>query len=154
MADAIDSSIIVAAVAQDEDHHSECLKLLHIGNCMARTHALSETFSTLTGGRLPERFGAAEVAQALQETVIPRIRVFDLTVAQLLGAMQEAELRGVRGGAIYDYLYLVSARLRNALRLFTLNVRHFRAFWRPGDPEIVHPRDATKLQPPEQSGAS
>lgn len=79
MADAIDSSILIAALAEKEDHHSVCLQLLLGGNCIARTHAFLETFSTLTGGRLPERYGAAEVAEALQGTVV---HWFDSLISQ------------------------------------------------------------------------
>ncbi|MCX6880214.1 MAG: hypothetical protein NTW21_41385 [Verrucomicrobia bacterium] len=56
-----------------------------------------------------------------------------------LDSYAEAPDRGVRGGAIYDYLHLVAARKGGATRLYTLNVTDFQAFQRPGDPEIVHP---------------
>jgi hypothetical protein len=45
----------------------------------------------------------------------------------------------VRGGGIYDYLHLVAARKAKAARIYTLNLSNFRAIYRPGDPEIVHP---------------
>lgn len=57
----------------------------------------------------------------------------------MLAAMREAESRGVRGGAIFDYLHLAAARHAGAQRFYTLNVSNFRAFYREGDPEIVHP---------------
>jgi hypothetical protein len=53
--------------------------------------------------------------------------------------MRETEARGVRGGAVFDYLHLAAARKAKAARFYTLNVSHFRSFHRPGDPEIVHP---------------
>ncbi len=57
----------------------------------------------------------------------------------MLRAMPEAELRGVRGGAIFDYLHLVATRKAKAGRLYTLNVAHFHAFYRPSDPVVLHP---------------
>jgi predicted nucleic acid-binding protein len=150
---AVESSILVAALAEREAHHGTCSALIRSA-CVIYIHALSETFSTLTGGRLVIRLGAAEVAHLIEETVLPFAQVATLSTAGMIGALREAETRGVRGGAIYDFLHLVAARDKNVERLYTLNVRHFRAFWRPGDPEVVHPRDATKLQPPEQTGAS
>jgi len=51
-----------------------------------------------------------------------------------------AQNRGVRGGGIYDYLHLAAARKAKAGRIYTLNLSNFRALYRPGDPEIAHPR--------------
>jgi hypothetical protein len=53
--------------------------------------------------------------------------------------MREAESRGVRGGAIFDYLHLVAARKAKVQKLYTLNVSNFVAFHRAGDPEILSP---------------
>ncbi len=64
-----------------------------------------------------------------------------LTPTEVLGAMKNAEARGVRGGAIFDYLHLVAARKAMVDRVVTLNVKHFRAFWRNGDPVVVHPAE-------------
>jgi len=47
--------------------------------------------------------------------------------------------RGVRGGAIYDYLHLVAARKSGAKKFYTLNLSDFLSFHRPGDPEILAP---------------
>src|SRR4051794_30871077 len=114
MADAVDSSVLVAALAQNEDHHASCLAVIRTGNCMARTHAFSETFSTLTGGQLIGRFRPAQVVEAFQQTVLWRVRVADLSLDQVIDAMREADARGVRGGAIYDYLHLVAGRIQKA----------------------------------------
>lgn len=154
MNDAVDSSVLVGAIVESEADHVACLAVMRRSGLLVNTHALSETFSSLTGGILKFRFSPAAAVQAIERAVLPRVDAVALTFEECLGALREAHGRGIRGGAIYDYLHLVSARSRSAPRLYTLNVRHFRAFWRPGDPEIVHPADATKLQPPEQSGAS
>jgi hypothetical protein len=57
----------------------------------------------------------------------------------VLSAFDEAESRGVRGGAIFDYLHLVTARHHAAVRFYTLNTSHFKSFRREGDPIIAHP---------------
>jgi len=62
-----------------------------------------------------------------------------LSETELLDAYAESESRGVRGGAIYDFLHLVAARKAGADRMETLNTTDFQAFWRPGDPSIAHP---------------
>ena len=45
----------------------------------------------------------------------------------------------VRGGAVYDYLHLVAARKAGVERIVTLDLRHFRALARAGDPRIEGP---------------
>lgn len=136
---ALDSGVIVAALRTAEAYHRECFELLDQPGLHMRAHAISESFSTLTGGRLGERLPADEVAQAMQQAILPRVATVDLTAAEHLAAIGEAQSRGVRGGAIYDYLHLVAARKIGADRLYTLNVSDFRSFHRPGDPVIVHP---------------
>lgn len=59
----------------------------------------------------------------------------------MLRAMREAEGRGVRAGANFDYLHLAAARKAKATRLYTLNVSNFRSFHRAADPAIVHPAE-------------
>jgi predicted nucleic acid-binding protein len=48
----LDSSVLIAALAPDEARHSESLALLKQGGNVVYAHAILETFSTLTGGRL------------------------------------------------------------------------------------------------------
>ena len=57
-----------------------------------------------------------------------------------MARVQSIELIGfVRGGAIFDYLHLVTARQHEADQFYTLNTSHFQSIWRDGDPAIVHP---------------
>lgn len=135
----IDTSVLVAAMVADEDSHAECDALLDAGSLGIFTHGLVETFSTLTGGRSAFRMSADDAATILEEDFAPSLEVISLTPIETLRAMRESKQRGVRGGAIFDYLHLVAARKAKAKRLYTLNVSNFRAFHRPGDPDIVHP---------------
>ena len=102
-------------------------------------HALTETFSILTGGRLGLRIPAVDAASILKDQVAPRLDLEPLNEIDLLTAYGESEARGIRGGAIHDFLHLVAARKAGAKRFYTLNVGDFLSFHRPGDPEIVHP---------------
>ncbi len=135
---ALDSSVLVAALDEADPDHDACRKLLLGGRPYAHAHALSETFSTLTGGRLGKRVSAADAA-ILTKRLAARLHIVTLTEADLLSAYAEASGRGIRGGAIYDYLHLVAARKAGAGQMHTLNLDDFRAFHRSGDPEIVHP---------------
>lgn len=137
--DAADSTILVAALIESEQDHEACTRLLDRGGLAVYAHALSEVFSSLTGGRSGYRIPAREVAELIESEILPYVATVTLTVEEQLSAMRDSESRGIRGGAIYDYLHLVSARKAHAARLYTLNISDFRSFHRPGDPEIVHP---------------
>ena len=82
---------------------------------------------------------ASFASKMLEEDYAPCLFITTLTPTEMLRAMRETETRGVRGGGIFDYLHLVAARKAKAAKLYTLNLSNFRAFYRPGDPEIVHP---------------
>lgn len=136
----LDSSVIVAALVESERSHRECRALL-LGQeeLFVFAHAFAEVFNTLTGSRLGFRIPAPLASRILREKILPRVTVVSLSAEDMLLAMEQAEPRGVRGGAIFDFLHLVAAANGNAQRLYTLDVTDFQNFRRPGDPEIVHP---------------
>jgi predicted nucleic acid-binding protein len=135
----IDTSVLVAAIVATEPFHAECDPLLDQPEMGFYTHGLTEAFSTLTGGRKPFKMRPSLASSLLEDDYVPFLTLVSLTPTETLRAMRDAEARGVRGGAIFDYLHLVAARKAKARTLYTLNVAHFRAFHRPGDPEITHP---------------
>ncbi len=139
MSDAIDSGVLVAAMVDSEAFHAECDSLLDRGDLRIYTHAMAEVFSTLTGGRRPFRLPAAVVAELIEKDYAPALQWTSLDSSEILISFKEAQDRGVRGGAVFDYLHLVAARKAGAARLYTLNVAHLRAFHRPVDPEIARP---------------
>lgn len=138
---AVDSSILVAALDAQQKHHTQCFDLLDLPELCMLSHAVSECFSSLTGGRLGCRVPAGLVTQALAASILPAIKSCVLAAEEIVSALETAEKRGIRGGAVYDFLHLVAAKKAGAERLYTLDVSDFTAFRRPGDPEIVHPAD-------------
>ena len=139
MTTAIDTSVIIGALDGADPDHAACRALVLSSRCVVWSHALTETFSTLTGGRLGLRLAPTDAATLLREQLTPRLRVVTLSEKELLRAYDESMHRGVRGGAIYDYLHLVAARAAGAQRFCTLDVSDFRSFHRAGDPQIAHP---------------
>jgi predicted nucleic acid-binding protein len=136
---AIDSSIVVAALFHAEQHHAACLRLMETSAPTLYAHGLVEVFSTMTGGRAALKIPPRQAADLIAEDIVPALDITTLTATEMVRAMTESALRGIQGGAIYDFLHLVAARKAKADRLYTLNVSHFRAFHRADDPEIVHP---------------
>lgn len=133
----LDSSVLVAALVEGVTHHEECLALVTRGGHMVLEHALIEAFSTLTGGRTFERIPPDTAAQAVASCAQTFLTVVHLTGPQVLDTLTECHARGIRGGAIHDYRHLKAASVHQADRLYTLNLRHFLAFHRPSDPEVV-----------------
>ncbi|MFZ2280657.1 MAG: PIN domain-containing protein [Prosthecobacter sp.] len=135
----LDSSVLIAALAPDEIRNAECLALLMKGEGVICVHALLETFSTLTGGKLGMKVDADLAVQLVSQTIMPRVLLVELSADELLNALQLARKHGVRGGAVYDYVHLVSARKAAAAVLYTINLTDFQALRRTGDPEIRLP---------------
>ena len=134
-----DSSVLVAALASDELKHTECLaRLLTGGNCIY-SHALLESFSTPTGGKLGVRVTADFAVRMLSETVLPRVTVIELSSSEIIAALGIAQSRGVRGGCVYDYMHLVGAKKANASVIHTLNMDDFMHLRRGDDPEVQLP---------------
>jgi predicted nucleic acid-binding protein len=135
----LDSSVLVAALAPDEPKHADCLALLLQGGHCIYSHALLETFSTLTGGKLGVRVTPDLAAQMLSETILPRVTVIELSTAEIMAALPVAQSRGVRGGCVYDYMHLLGAQKGNASVIYTLNMDDFQHLRRGDDPEVRLP---------------
>ena len=74
--------------------------------------------------------------QLLRESVLPYVKTVTLAERDVMAALAQAKLRGVRGGAVYGYLHLAAARKFGAEALVTLDSKHFAAFVREGDPRV------------------
>jgi predicted nucleic acid-binding protein len=135
----LDSSVLVAALAPDQERHNESLTLLMQGGSSVHAHAFLETFSTLTGGRLGIKVDADFAARLLTETVLPRVQVVEISAEELLASLRMAKKQGVRGGAVYDFMHLVAARKAGVTALYTLNMADLQHIRRDGDPEVRRP---------------
>ncbi len=100
MKSALDSSVIVSALCAGNPDHEACREVLLSARHSVLAHALTETFSTLTGGRLGFRVSASDAAMLLRQRITPKLRTVVLDSEDLFAAFDEAEGRGVRGGAI------------------------------------------------------
>jgi len=135
----LDSSVLVAALATDELQHAECLSLLLEGGNCIYSHALLEAFSTLTGGKLGVRVAPDFAVRMLAETVLPRVRVIELSCSEIIAALGTTRSRGVRGGGVYDYMHLVAAKKANVSVIHTLNTDDFLHLRREDDPDVRLP---------------
>lgn len=106
----LDTSVILASLDPDEPHHAACDRIVAAGGNTAYVHAWAETFSILTGGRHGRRLSAATAARLIEQSVVPYVQTQALTGKDVMTALSECESRGVRGGAIYDWLHFAAAR--------------------------------------------
>ena len=116
-----DSSAVIAALT---GHTDAFRALAERGPHITNSHTSAEVFSTLTGGRLGSRVDANEAAEKLEEFA-ERVKVVSLDAETILHALKQARGRGVRGGAVYDYLHALTAEKFDAKRIFTYNVSDF-----------------------------
>jgi predicted nucleic acid-binding protein len=85
------------------------------------THALAETFATLTGFYKVPTEAAAELTLSLKEAVHVEV----LSEGDYDTAIAQARQRGIMGGGIYDSLHATFARRLGATRVLTRNPGHF-----------------------------
>ena len=97
------------------------------GQAFTSTHALVETYRTLTTLRLPIPPRAAhQLIAGLQ----PRIRVKEISRSIYSAALSEVARQGLAGPIVYDALHCLAARAGKAQRIVTRNAGHFRLFSR------------------------
>ena len=130
-----DSSALVAAIVEEEEHHQAALRALaEVSDGATSTHALAETFATLTSGRADIQLNPNDACKIIEANVVRRLEVMDLNLSDYRRAMQSSQSSGARGGAIFDMLHLQAARRRRATRILTINLRHFQTF----APDLKH----------------
>jgi predicted nucleic acid-binding protein len=89
-----------------------------------RPHALSEAFSTLTGGRLGFKYTADDAA-ALRKSLTRGMHFVDLDHKETLSALNLARKRGVRGARVHDWMHARAATKAGAVVLVTDNHSDF-----------------------------
>lgn len=97
---------------------------------ITRAHTLAETFSQLTKGTLKNVQGdtialLADDAAKTIEAWAGRMTIVDLDGKQILAALKQAQKKGIRGGAVHDYLHIIAAEAEGADKIYTLNVKDF-----------------------------
>ena len=92
----VDTSVIVAALDETDPDHGACRRVMLAGTTGAWSHALSESFSVLTGGKLGFRLSAPEAAGLLRDFVAPRLELVFLSETELLDAYGESRAQRPR----------------------------------------------------------
>jgi predicted nucleic acid-binding protein len=128
MIEFFDTTVLVAAMLEDEKHHQVCAETLdNAQDGYAATHSLAECYATLTGGRLGLQLSPQDAAKLIRQDVHDRLALVSISPSEYMRLVELAGPVGARGGAVYDLLLLACARKAKAERIYTLNRRHFAA---------------------------
>ena len=92
------------------------------------THALAETYATLTVLPLQRRISPDEARRLIEDTVIGRLTVVSLDFADYRAVLRQVADRGLSSGAIYDALHIHCARRERVDRILTYNLADFERF--------------------------
>lgn len=123
-----DTSVLVTALVDQLPNHEAALACL-AGACrdhdaVLSTHALAETYATLTALPLPRRIQPAE-ARALVAGLRSKLDVLPLSARHYERAVDRVAVLGLSSGSIYDALHLECAEAAGCRRLHTYNLGHF-----------------------------
>jgi predicted nucleic acid-binding protein len=125
----LDTSVLIAIAQVDHVHHVSSRELWDqctVSNAAVSTHTMAEIYSALTA--MPPRLRISpRDAVLVIETFLLRLTPVALSAEAYLETLRDTSNRGHSGGMIYDALHLACARKIDAERIYTWNLKHFRA---------------------------
>jgi predicted nucleic acid-binding protein len=126
-----DTSVLVSALVDQLPNHEPALDCFatysaspHAGCCT--THAVAETYATLTALPMAARIRPLEARRLVEEGLVSRLDVLALTAADYSQALARVSDEGLFSGIIYDALHLIAAERHGCGRLYTYNVIDFK----------------------------
>ena len=127
-----DTSALVTAVVSTLPHHRQavaCYRKFRGGGSREQgfctTHALAETYATLTAMPLVPRISPADAARLIRENFARDLTVLPLSASTYAAAVERVAVLGLASGVIYDALHLVAAERHPCKRMYTYNLADF-----------------------------
>lgn len=122
-----DTSVLVAAVLEEHEHHERSFSALSAANqssaCCA-AHNMAEVYATLTRYPGKQRLSEEQALLALS-AIERRLAVVALDAKEYLVSIRRFAKIGVTGGTIYDGLIAACALKAKSDVVYTWNVGHF-----------------------------
>jgi predicted nucleic acid-binding protein len=146
---ALDTSVLVAAVIEPHPFHrraSRWIEAISAGRAAAECswHAAAETWSVLT--RLPlEPAISPALAEIAIERLLQKVAPVPLEAGTYRAALRRCSEHGLRSGAIFDALHLISAERRGVDAFVTFNPADFERLLADGSPRLVVPPDPPRF---------
>ncbi len=127
-----DTSVLVAAAVKGHVHHSRAISALddlvtrkHGGFMSA--HSLAETYSVLTRAPFLPPVYPSEAWIIIEQNFLSHLDIVPLSAKDYREVIKSCSTRGLTGGPVYDALHLFCAQKMACERIYTFNVRDFRA---------------------------
>jgi predicted nucleic acid-binding protein len=128
----LDTSVLIAAVLEQHGDHARAFAILERvqqgkDEGVVAAHSLAEAYAILTRLPSPFRHSPEEALLSIEENILKHFTTSSLSGADYASLIRDVASRGVQGGTIYDAVLLKSAVKASVTRIFTLNIKHFRA---------------------------
>ncbi len=127
-----DTSVLVAAAVSEHPHNAPALAILeerirqnHRG--FVSGHSLTEFYSVLTRTPFKPSIYPSEVVQIMEAMILPHLELVTLDRDDYEALVRHCAASGWTGGRIHDALHLRCAQTAGCDRIYTFNVKHFRA---------------------------
>ena len=128
----VDTNVLVAGSVEGHAHHLPAFELLNaiqrktMQGCIS-THGLAEFYSVITRTPFSPRIPPFEAQRILDENIFPCFEIIALSESDYRTVLRNCANAGNTSGMIFDALHLCAARKAECERIYTFNVRHFRA---------------------------
>ena len=127
-----DTSVLVAAAVIRHPHNGPALAVLeemlspqHSGYISA--HSLAEVYSVLTRTPFKPPLYPSEAWQIIGEMVLSHMELVTLTAEEYPEVVRHCATSGWTGGRVHDMVHLRCAQKASCDRIYTFNVKDFRA---------------------------
>jgi predicted nucleic acid-binding protein len=131
-----DTSIVVAAAVTQHPHNAPALAVLeelvsrkHRGYLSA--HSLTEVYSVLTRTPFKPPLYPSEAWQIIEQMILPHMELVTLTPKEYREVVRHCAVNGWVGGKVHDAVLLRCAQKAGCDRIYTFNVKDFRALAPP-----------------------
>ena len=128
----IDTNVLVAASVQEHQHHVQSFDLIKavkdgaLQGCIS-TLGVAEFYSVLTRAPFNPRIHPAEAGRLLDDNILPYFELVALSADDYKVVLRSCANAGLIGGVVFDALHLHSAQKAGCDRVYTFNVKDFRA---------------------------
>jgi predicted nucleic acid-binding protein len=127
-----DTAVLVAASVADHPNYVQAAAALQAVQdkkieAYVSAHGLAELYSVLTRAPFTPPVYPAEAWQLISENILPYFEVVTLSAKEYSDTIRSCAKLGWTGGRLYDALHLRCAQKSGCSRIYTFNVKHFKA---------------------------
>jgi predicted nucleic acid-binding protein len=131
-----DSSVIVAAAVAAHPHNAPALAVLEElfkrrYRGVVSAHSLTEIYSVLTRTPFKPPLYPSDAWQIIESMILPHMDLVTLTAKEYRDVVQRCAVGGWAGGRVHDAVHLRCAQKADCARIYTFNVKDFRALAPP-----------------------